>query len=465
MPGSRTLITRLGIALTAAATIGAACVAAATHSNAATRVAHRIQVHPQVGPAVRTPGGTLHFACQDRPLDGSQGPRCYQPAQIRTAYNVAPLINSGIDGRGRTIVIVDAYDNPYIGTDLQIFDATFGLPAANFTKVAPYGVPAFDVTDGNMVGWAEETTLDVLWAHAIAPAARILLVQASSNNDPDIYAATKWAVDNNVGDVISQSFGEAETCVDPALLRQEHAMFAEAQSKGMTVFASSGDSGAAQFDCAGENAILAASSPASDPLVTGVGGTTLNASSLTGSYLGETAWTEPTYGCNPPALAASDINCSGGGFSTLYARPAFQSQANRNSGRGVPDVSYDAGVSGGVLTHCAVCNVAILGQPADAPLFFTFGGTSAGSPQWAGLAAIGDQLAGRRLGNINPSLYQIARSPAQYAGALHDITRGNNDVAEIGTGYSAGRGWDPVTGLGSPNALVLLPLLAQRARS
>jgi subtilase family serine protease len=294
----------------------------------------------------------------------------------------------------------------------------------------------------------------------MAPGAKILLVEASSDQDSDILAATKWAVDNNKGDVISQSFGEAESCVDPSILTAQHSVFQEAASKGMSVFASSGDSGASQFNCAGSGAILSASSPASDPLVTAVGGTTLNATDPKGSYAHETAWTEQLFGCNPPAVALNDINCSGGGFSTIYSRPSYQASAVNNAGRGVPDVSYDAGVNGGVITHCGICNI-LNGLDPNALTFFIFGGTSAGSPQWAALTADADQMAGHDLGNINPTLYRLAASGSSYAQSFNDVKGGNNDVVEIGNqGYNAGNGWDAVTGLGSPNAAKLLPALA-----
>jgi subtilase family serine protease len=162
-------------------------------------------------------------------------------------------------------------------------------------------------------------------------------------------------------------------------------VFADATSKGITLFASSGDSGAAQFNCSLTGAIFAASTPASDPLVTGVGGTTLNADGNTGAYIGETAWAEPLFGCNPPAVKKQDINCSGGGFSTIFSRPSFQSSIGGSAGRGVPDVAYDAGVNGGVLTHCGICNLLAGFDPTDPTIFFLFGGTSAGTPEWAGL--------------------------------------------------------------------------------
>jgi subtilase family serine protease len=193
--------------------------------------------------------------------------------------------------------------------------------------------------------------------------------------------------------------------------------------------------------------------------VTGVGGTTLLADGVTGAYQSETAWTE-IFGCNPPAVDPSDVNCSGGGFSTLFKKPDFQNGLVPGSARGVPDVSYNAGVNGGVLTHCAVCNITVGLTPKD-PTFFLFGGTSAGTPQWSGIAAIADQVAHHRVGDINPTLYRLARKPSSYAANFHDVTTGNNDVAELGGfGYSAGPGWDPVTGLGTPNAAHLVRRLA-----
>jgi subtilase family serine protease len=410
--------------------------------------------------------GAVTFGCQSRPIDGSHGPRCYQPAQIQTAYGLTPLLSSGVNGTGRTIVIIDAYSNPYVANDLAIEDGIFGLPAPpSFTAIAPAGAPpAFNINDPNQAGWAEEITLDVEWAHVMAPGAKIVLAEAASNNDSDILATTKAVIDQNLGDVISQSFGEAEACMDPALLAEQHTLFAEAAAKGMTVFASSGDSGASQFNCDGSAAILSASTPASDPNVTGVGGTTLLADGATGAYGSETAWTENLFGCNPPAVAFADINCSGGGYSTVYDRPSWQASSVKGQHimRGVPDVSYNAGVNGGVLTHCSVCNI-LIGLDPNALAFFLFGGTSAGSPQWAALAADADQLGGHRIGNINQTLYQIAQAQKSYAADLHDVTTGNNDVAELGgAGYNAGTGWDPVTGLGTPNAVSLLPDLAKK---
>jgi subtilase family serine protease len=456
--------TRISVTVVAVAAVVASAFTGMSSAGASTPRSHPITVHPQVSLAGKKIDAVT-FGCQARPLDGSQGARCYQPAQIQNAYNVAPLLNAGVTGSGRTIVIIDAFQSPTLRADLALFDQTFSLPDPNLTITAPAGEPPpFDITDDNQVGWSGEITLDVLWAHAIAPGANIVLAEAASNNDSDIVATTKAVIEGNMGDVISQSFGEAEQCMDPALLAEQHQLFALAARKRMTVFASSGDSGAAQPSCDGNSAILAASTPASDPFVTGVGGTTLDADTTTGAYIGETAWTEP-FGCNPPAVAATDVNCSGGGFSVLFNRPAFQKHAikNAHTGRGVPDVAYNAGVAGGVLVHWGV-GLETLGLDPNTPAFFIFGGTSAGSPQWAGLAALGDQLGGRRMGDLNPALYGLAKSGGHLRRDFHDIAIGNNDVAEIGTGFDAVKGWDAVTGVGSPNAAALLPELVKKTR-
>jgi len=461
------------VAVLAFAAVIAVALVGASASRAAGPTAHPIKVSPDIsGPQSLTPG-TVHFGCQSRPISGSAGPRCYQPVQMQQAYGFSGLLASGINGTGKTIVIIDAYDNPYLQNDLNIQDTLLGIPNVTLNKVMMPGVPPFDINDDNQVGWAEEETLDVLWSHFMAPGAGITLVEAKSSDDADILAATKYAVDNNLGDVISQSFGEAESCVDPSILSQEHAVFQSAVDKGMTLFASSGDSGAAQGACSGNGAILSASSPASDPLVTGVGGTTLSASDPAGNYLGETAWTDPwrqtlqgTGACNPPANDFNDIWCSGGGFSTLYSRPSWQASQVKTKGRGVPDVAYDAGVNGGVITHCGVCN-AFFGIDPNALVFFIFGGTSAGSPQWSALAAEADQMAGagmkNDIGNINQELYHLGQAPPHAAANFNDITVGNNDVVELGgAGYNAASGWDPVTGLGTPKAASLVPTLAKK---
>ena len=203
---------------------------------------HSITVNPVFQPA-GTPTDAA-FGCQtDR---GPSAIVCYSPQQIQRAYHIDTLLNHGITGKGRTVVIIDAFQNPTMQTDLAAFDSVFGLPTPVFTQVAPDGLTPFDPNDGNQVSWAGEIALDVQWAHAMAPGAAITLVLAKSNADADLLSVTRYAVDHNLGDVISQSFGENENCVDPQLLKQEHAVFAEATAKHITLRASSGDQGAAQ---------------------------------------------------------------------------------------------------------------------------------------------------------------------------------------------------------------------------
>jgi len=440
---------------------------------AVTLHAHPVSVNPQTQPAGAP---TNHvFGCQtDR---GPNAIVCYSPQQIDTAFSINDLHNDGITGKGHTIVIIDAYQNPAMQADLAAFDQTFGLPTPDFVQVAPDGLTPFNPTDPNQVGWASEIALDVQWSHAIAPGAKIELVLAKSNQDADILSVTKWAVDHNVGDIISQSFGENENCVDPKLLKQEHAAFKEATAKHITIFASSGDQGAAQQTCDGNSWVQVASSPASDPLVTAVGATELFAAPAcrdpvtleeipcpepappAGTYNHEIALNEP------PGLFTAGSFSTGGGYSDLYTRPDYQVGLpnSRDGKRGVPDVAFTGSINHGVLASCAVC------AGGSTPVFFIFGGTSVGSPCWAGLAALADQLAGHRLGFISEAIYKIGKNDEWYAKAFHDTTVGNNTVQEPDVtntlvtvqGFNATTGWDATTGWGTPKADSFIPLLVQ----
>jgi subtilase family serine protease len=371
------------------------------------------------------------FNCQNNvPPNGP----CFVPSTIKTAYSIQPLLDQGFDGSGKTIVIIDAYGSSTLASDLARFDTIFGLPAPDFTQVAPFGIDPTDLA--NKIGWSAETTLDVEWAHAIAPGAKIRLVIAKSNNDSDIIDATQYALDNNVGDVLSQSYGEAEQCMNPALVARQHAIFEAMTAQKWTLFASSGDSGSDQPGCSpNDPAFQAASTPASDPNVTSVGGTTLTTTNgLVGTYGSETTWNDA-------------FGAGGGGFSVVYGRPDFQAPIVKDSKmRAEPDVAYNASVLQGVIVAWA--------EEGLAPnAFFRIGGTSAGSPQWAALAAITDQLAGGRVGNINKTLYFLGKKDqGKY---FHDITVGN-----IGA-FSAAPGFDEASGWGSPIASAIVPAIAK----
>lgn len=425
-----------------------------------------IQVGPQAIPAnVAGPGYGL-FSCQV----GLSVGQCYDPYQMRHAYNIDTLINAGFDGTGKTIVIIDAFQSPNIVQQLNTYNSFYGLPSLNglggppdpslgtFTQVAPDGLGPLNV------GWAEEISLDVLWAHAIAPGANIVLELAKDNSDVALVSALNDAIDNNRGDVVSMSFGEADSCLGSELTAAWHQAFVNATKKGITLFASSGDQGAAQPSCDVLSWIKSTSSPASDPLVTSVGGTELHAADyclpvlgcdpnthpLPGTYLSEIGWNEgPPYGDFQDFF--SSTLASGGGYSTVWSEPAYQ-QGTIHGGtkRGVSDVSYNAAVLHGVLTY--------LNIPGVPPGFYRFGGTSAGSPQWAALTAIADQLAGPNYGFINAALYKIGQNAGDYSNTFNDITSGTNSAVEFDAsnnpvniiGFNAGTRWDAVTGLGSP---------------
>lgn len=448
-------------------------VPAALNAQTGAGVSPFLKVGPQAVPTdVAGPGYGL-FNCQ---VGRSTG-QCYDPYQMRHAYNIDTLINAGFDGRGKTIVIIDAFQSPNITQQLNFYSSFYGLPGLNgtgnpddpnlgtFTQVAPDGLTPFVVGDPNMTGWAEEISLDVLWAHAIAPRANIVLELGTDNSDQALISALNDAINNNRGNVVSMSFGESDTCLGPALVAAWHQAFANATARGITLFASSGDEGAALPSCDGNSWIKATSSPASDPLVTGVGGTELRAADYClpalgcdpnthpapGTYLSEIGWNEgPPYG-DFQANFGSTLS-GGGGYSTVWSEPAYQ-QGTIHGGknRGVSDVSYNAAVLHGVLTY--------LNIPGLGVGFYRFGGTSAGSPQWAAITAINDQQSGNDYGFINAALYKIGQNAGDYANAFHDITTGTNSAIEFDAsnnpvnivGFSAGMGWDPPTGLGSPN--------------
>ncbi len=437
-PRRRVVAALSGLVVAAASVTGLAASTAVVATGVMTPA---IGAHPDyriAGHLTSNPSATP-FSCQT-----TTPAQCYGPAQIRAAYGVDKLASQfHLTGAGTTIAIVDAYQSPTITSDLASFDTLFDLPAPTFHIIAPDGRTPFDPTNADEVDWAGEITLDVEYAHAIAPGATIDLVLAKSDADPDIYSAQQFAISHNLGNVLSQSFGEAEQCMDPTIQQNTHTLFEQAAAERMTVFASAGDDGAAQPTCDGTGFMEAVGTPASDPLVTGVGGTILDADGTTGAYHGETVWNEP------------DFNAAGGGgYSVLYGAPNYQRSLHLPA-RGVPDVSYNAAIIGGVL---AVWSSS--GQGAG--LVFQFGGTSAGSPQWSGLVALANQFGHHRIGAINNELYLLGHG---FIGSqlFHDVTTGNNTYYGVSTtvpGYSATPGWDAASGLGSPKANNLVPLLA-----
>jgi len=437
-------------------------------TSAASASVHRDYVNPVMAPApaadsTAVGGNYLLRRCQV----GQSTGECYDPYQMRTAYGVDSLIANGQDGTGKTIVILDAFDDPYLQSDFSYFNNYYGLPDQTISQVYPGG----QANTPYDAGWSEEMQLDVDWSHAIAPGAKIVIVHAVSNNDSDLVAAANYAVDHKLGDVLSMSFGESDQCLGSALKSQWHNVFVNATKKGITLLASSGDQGAAQPSCDGSSWIQSTSSPASDPLVTGVGGTELSAVDYSclvtnscapnwvpGQYISEIAWNEGPTGDYQSSFSTTEA--SGGGYSTVWKEPSYQKTwLPHGTMRAVPDVAYNGAILHGVL-------VPLL----EFGGFFRFGGTSCGAPQWAGLVAIADQAAGHDYGFINTALYSLGVDNGLYGSTFHDITSGTNNAIELDSsnnqvtipGYSAGLGWDAVTGLGSPQAGGLLNSLPQK---
>ncbi len=385
--------------------------------------------------------------------------RCYSPVQYRVAYDLGPLYSAGITGQDRTIVIIDSFGSPTIRRDLQVFDKQWGFPNPTL-NVYTYGtLPKFNPGDATMDGWAEETTLDVEYAHAIAPGAKILLVQTPTAETegvagfPDMIKAEQWVIDHNLGDVISQSFGATENTFpgfsEPnyGSLRDLRYAFADAARQQVTVLASSGDSGATNDEADGATLYpyRAVSWPSSDPLVTSVGGTQLLLAQDGNRIQPDQVWND-TYGA------------SGGGVSSIFARPSYQDGVTAVVGdkRGIPDISMSAAVTGGCWVYESF-------EPSGAG-WEILGGTSEATPIFAGIVALADQVAGHRLGNINPALYalgglsQVSSSDAFRTGII-DVTTGSNSYGPV-AGYNAAPGYNLASGWGTVDAARFVPALA-----
>src|SRR5436309_5693465 len=426
----------------------------------------------QLGPLTSLPQGIP--LCKSASLGNIV---CYSPSFIKKAYEFPST--STLDGSGQTIVIVDAFGSPTIANDLALFDARFGISAPpSFTifcgnSPTPLDPSTCPVVNNNAnpkhdeFGWTIETSLDVEYAHAMAPGANIVLDVASTSSGNAINDAETAAIAAYPGAIFSQSFGIPEIFLtgngNPGQVSQAQANYANGVAKGDTFFASAGDTGATfGFGVAMNNF------PASDLHNVGVTGTqglpynatgtlmpcptstpfsctsglssyhgpcvlgrTIPPNCVPDGYGGEQVWNEPSFG-----------SATGGAPSLLFGVPSYQAGLGL-SARG-PDVDYNAAIDGGVL---------VVYGCFGSPVLFIVGGTSAGSPQWAGIIALANQARARLgkgpIGDLNPVLYGIYHS-ARYATDFHDITVGNDQLVGSSVGFSAGTGYDVASGIGSP---------------
>jgi hypothetical protein len=390
-------------------------------SGAAASVRHAIPiVHPILDPVPPAAG---------KPASSPVPPAAATtPAQMRHFYGVDNINFGGIagDGRGQTIAIVDAFDDPSALADLHNFDLYYGLPdPPSFQKMDEFGGTNYPSTDVAGPGsWEIEESLDVQWAHVIAPAANIVLIEADSASLNDLFQAASTAATLPGVVAVSMSFGADENGIF-GQTSYDSTFLTPSNHQGVTFLAASGDGGSPGLY------------PAYSPNVVAVGGTAISFAPGTtdGTYGSETAWSG-----------------SGGGFSSVESKPSYQSFLPGNS-RAIPDVSMDSKPQTGAAIYDSF-------DFGAATPWAQYGGTSLATPMWAGLIAIADQgRASAGLSSLDgrtqtlPALYSI--SSADY----HDITSGSNG------GFSATVGYDEVTGIGTPVANKLVNDLATVAPS
>ena len=413
------------------------------------------------------------------------GGLCYFPSALQRAYDF-PAGAGAPTGAGQTIVVVVAYGARDIQYDLQTFDAFTGTADPPSLTVVKQQTPVPGTGgSGQTFFWEVETSLDVEYAHAMAPGARIVLAVARTDDTQNVAQVLREVLPSYPGAIVSQSFGsdEAGPASDPTLTDTFSPMYLDVLRQGGTVLAASGDLGASNgteleslfFPELGLTPSAMAAYPASDPLVLAVGGTEGNPypdglATASGSYGDEQAWNEIFNG----------LGAAGGGApSVVFAAPPWQ-RSLKTKDRLEPDVSYDAAANGGVFVVLSCppsppdfttvdpsrCN------PGH-PLFNAVGGTSAGAPQWAAIVALANELRARvvrgPLGLVSPVLYDLARDPHSYSRDFHDITTGTNalDLSAFGLppsqfGFAAAPGYDLASGLGTPDVSNLVGDLTRR---
>jgi subtilase family serine protease len=386
-------------------------------------------------------------------VSNCQGPSvtCVTPQTLRLAYGLDPLLQNNFQGQGQTIIDLVYLGSPTIQQDMQVFDQTYNLPPIDLQVISPLNIPV-NASRQDREGAALETQMDVEAIHALAPRAKVIVLESPVVETEGIVGLPEFrqleqyiiANQSKLGSfIVSHSWGASELTLKDTQSQRELQQWNAVLQQGtlrnhITYFFSAGDHGAADAIDASNNlgSVPTTNFGADSPWVTSVGGTRL---SHLGSTFQETGWSDH-----------GDGTASGGGFSGFYQMPFYQkvlpvaTLKQFGNRRGVPDVSAVGDPNTGIPVY-------VSGQ------WSLSGGTSLSAPIWAAIAAIANQVAGRPLGFINPALYKLAASPT-YQQDFHDITRGNNTNLQAGVrGYSAASGWDPITGLGTPNAAKLIP--------
>jgi subtilase family serine protease len=402
----------------------------------------------------------------------------YEPQQIDSAYGIEDLHRRGLMGQGQTIAITGAFFSPTIRQDVDHFSRRFRLPqldGRNYQEVVAPGTQRFPSDPSETQSWYIEQSLDVEWAHAVAPDAKILYVGAA-NDARGLDQAIAYVVDQHLANVVSNSWGLPESFASRGEINSLNAVFQQAAAQGIGVYFASGDYG----DNVAAAGTKSAGFPDSSPWVTSVGGTSL-AVGRHGRYEFETGWGTTDSEWNghawAPASPGDFLYGSGGGPSHVFAQPWYQAgvvpdaQARwkRVLRRTEPDVSMVADPQTGVVFSQTYVEPNGHQKIIDSWI----GGTSLATPLMAGVATLANEASGHPHGFLNPALYKLAGT-----GALRDVLPSGGNLAVLRNGLdqngkvvthlrsldrdsslSTAVGWDPVTGLGSPVADVLAAAL------
>jgi len=504
---------RYQTAAIAAAALSAAAFASAVHGSpsgatSAVPLNHYAMQAPESAfvPADQALG---QVACQRPAPDNrvSTQLHCPTPQQMRAAYGIDQVSNQG---EGQTIVLVDPFGSPTAAADLAFFAQTWGLPTPSFEQVFPNGRPGFLDGDGtasghgvgqngpnSAEGWAGEANLDVQWSYAMAPKAHIVLLSTNTAETqgvpglPAAMSAIDWAITKYpAGTIFSMSFGTDESAfASPAAAKVQFAKFDQTFQRGLakgdTFLSSSGDNGSQGVERSHRQSTVSpdpqVSYPNASPYVTSVGGTqrqigwTWNPTGpdvpIAADGSRTPAWWDWTQGGDSEAVGNEPGFglVTGGGLSNIYPRPAYQNSVSSVVGnhRGTPDLAWNMAINGGAITYRSYFP-GVDGPPS----WVLFGGTSASSPQVAGVVALANQAraaAGKApIGNLNNAIYSASFNKSvafhditahQYgtvaSGNLHsnqewDITPGQPVAQNAVPGYNTTAGYDLTTGFGSP---------------